>query len=102
MDTPRPSVNVEEDQTSISTTDETLISRTKNIPHFTPEPFILSSKDKYRSNDSLTIDEYFVCPLKFPVAVQLVTFSNSLVLVSLTDIPNGRCFCGSMEAFCRG
>lgn len=61
MDTPRPSVNLEEDQTSISTTDETLISRTKNIPHFTPEPFILSSK-KYRSNDGLTLDEYFLGP----------------------------------------
>ena len=74
MDTPRPSVNVEEDQTSISTTDEKLISRTKNIPHFTPEPFILSSKDKYRSNDSLMLDEYFVGPLKFSVAVAVTDF----------------------------
>ena len=74
MDTLRTSVNVEEDQTSISTTDETMISRTKNILHFTPEPFILSSKDKYRSNDSLTFDEYFVGSLKFPVAVAVTEF----------------------------
>jgi hypothetical protein len=67
LQTPRPSQEVEDDQRTLdnmSTTEETLISRTKHIPQFTPEPFIFASKNKDQSNS--TFDEYFVCLFPSP------------------------------------
>lgn len=76
MDGPRPSLN----QRSISTTEETLISGTKNSPRYAPDSFILSAKNRLRSHDSVGFDEYFVGATISPVAVVVthIDFSGQL------------------------
>jgi hypothetical protein len=74
MDAPRPSFNVEEDRKSVSTIEETLISRSNTMPQFTAEPFAFTSQHKYERNDSLKLDEYFVGELEISIVIAVANF----------------------------